>query len=361
MKIFSSLYAFVALLALIQCADAYASTSLIMQLRNYSHPHTNVFSILKDNLPDQIDANEIQLAFLIPTEDCQGIGANQYLSPMKFYCVVVNLSIKDEKFSQYNPITIPIEKNTNSVTEVISTATGLSRRYIALIDWHAHSLRASASYSHLHLFTEEVLYDRHEKKWIWHAVNKNSSLTSSATNIAEISPSFIRHILKSTANMTQRGQIIGKGKRYNYSPLLRVEINEKAIGGNGRIVLLNDYSRTRSEGVSSNGFRVLKASENMDGAHNKLNFGLDFELGYKSYAAFDLEPGTYVLICNGKVAEEFTLKSGELLNYKHSRGFLNRNAISELSADEASEEIKKYSNGVLADTDDVSGIRFTRE
>lgn len=361
MKIFSSVYFFATLLALINCADVFASDSSIVQSRNYLDLHTNVFSILKDDLPSQIDSSEIQLAFLIPTEECQEIGANQFLSPMKFYCVVVNLSIRDEKFSQYNPIKIPIGRSANSVTEIISTSTELSRRYIALIDWYAHTFRASASYSNLYFVTEEVLYDRLEKKLIWHAISKGSSLTSNATNVAEISPPFIEHILKSTANMTQRGQIIGKGKRYNYSPLVRSEIKAKLVGGNGRIVLLNNYFRIRTEGVRRDSFKVLKASENIDGVHNKFNFGLDFMLGYKSYAAFDLEPGTYVLICNGKVAEEFTLKSGDLLNYKHSRGFLNRNVISEISSDEVSVEIEKYTNGILADTNDVDGIRFTRD
>lgn len=316
--------------------------------------------IRKDELPKSIDAEQLSVVLLMPLSTCTNAPGDNRAVVTRWYCGAMSAVAMSPELAAYSLSLLPDSVPTD--TEAMENIGDPSKRFVALVDWAVEVNQYQAtSYFNINLATEEAVYDRSTKRWIWHALRRSDESTKSRPDIEVLNSGVqdvvLRNIVGTIAN---RGKQLALGaSAIRWTPTK--DVLKAPEEGRSRLVFFNDYNRGREREYPVT-FTLRRAAE--EGQPAPVGDETRFSLGYQSFAAIDVAPGKYLLAWSSdKPGEPITLAAGAVGYYRQTHGLFNIRGMSTMDKDDAADFLREdFRSGVVPDTRplerSVSRFRF---
>jgi len=342
---------------------------LLVALASYSPLHAaspltpskvRLLEIRKDALPQSIAAEQLSVVVLMPLETCSTPAKNNRDIVTRWYCGAFASLPTSPELAAYQPFLLP---DSVALADMLEASGDPAKRYVLLVDWAVDvNQHKTTSYFDINLATEEAVYDRQTKQWIWHALRRDDESTESRPDIPALNLEVQNFVVKNiVATVSNRGKQLALGATaLAWTPTESV-LNAPAEG-RARLVLFNDYYRGR-ETETPTTFTLRKVPEPAQAAPAG-NDDLRFSAGYQSFVAMDVSPGKYLLSWSGdKSGETISLAAGEVAYLRQTRGLFNSRGTSKVDKSDAADLLgKDFRSGVVPDTRplarDASKFRF---
>jgi hypothetical protein len=307
--------------------------------------------IRKDALPTSIEADQLSVVVLMPVEGCSSASLQNRDIVTRWYCgAMASLALSPE-IAAYQPTLLPDVLVSQLSPEVMEVIGDPSRRFVWLVDWAVDVKQyKSTSYFNINLATEELVYDRQTKQWLWHALRREDDLTKSEPDIPTLNKYvqrfFVKTMLPIVADRAKQWSLAGVALAWTATE----DVLKTPAEGLSRLVFFNDYPRG-SEIEFPSTFTLRKAPEEGQTA-SKGSEAVSFTLGYESYAALDVAPGKYVLgWATDQSQEVVTFVPGEVSYFRQTRRIFNKAGVSKMDKEEAASFLKKnFRSAVVPDT-----------